>query len=289
MEFICVIDIQPSQTAWMADVILPETTYLERLDPIFAPPFTQKYMMARQPVVAPQYQSKTILEILQGISAELDKRHEFETKLSDAFNFTMEDYVDAQLKPQPMDRAAFLKEGIWVEPKQPVAFGKYRSGAVKFKTPSGKLEFVSERFRRNGYPVLPEYEPFKEQAGKQRLITGHMAQFTHSANQNNPWLNSLSPENEAWITPKLAQEKGISNGEYVRVRSDVGEVKIKALVTPKIRKDTVFIVHGFGSSSGGQTTSKGRGGADQVLMQSAADTISGNQAMHETFVEIIKA
>ena len=88
---------------------------------------------------------------------------------------------------------------------------------------------------------------------------------------------------------KVAQQKGISNGEYVWVRSAAGAVKIKALVTPKIRKDTVFMVHGFGSNSTAQTTSKGRGGADQNVIQSHADVISGNQAMHETWVESSKA
>ena len=43
------------------------------------------------------------------------------------------------------------------------------------------------------------------------------------------------------------------------------------------------------NSKGGHNTLAGRGGADQVLMKSAADVISNNQAMHETFVEISKA
>ena len=87
----------------------------------------------------------------------------------------------------------------------------------------------------------------------------------------------------------MAREKGIRDGEYVIVRSPVGEVKIKAYVTPRIRPDTVFICHGFGTNSAGQTTLYGKGGADQVLMQSQADTITNNQALHETWVEIIKA
>ncbi len=289
MDFICAIDIQPSQTAWMADIILPETTYLERLDPLFSPGGTRKYIAIRQPAVPPMHESKTILDIIKGVAAELDKHHEFETPLSDAFDFTIEEYVDAQLKGAPIDRKTLMKEGIWLEPEKPVVFGEYRSGKKKFKTPSGKMELVSERFRRNGYPTLPEYESFKEVPGKLRLLTGHMAQFTHAANQNNPWLNSLYPENEAWINPEVARERGIKNGDYVRVKSEAGEVRIKALVTPKIRKDSVWMVHGFGSNSTGQTAVKGKGGADQRLMSSAADTISNNQAMHETFVDIVKA
>ncbi len=68
----------------------------------------------------------------------------------------------------------------------------------------------------------------------------------------------------------------------------MSEITIKAYVTPRIRPDTVFITHGFGTNSAGQTTLYGKGGADQVLMESKADKISNNQALHETFVEITK-
>ena len=119
-------------------------------------------------------------------------------------------------------------------------------------------------------------------------MTGRPAWYTHSSNQNNPWLNALQPENDIWIHPDVAHAKGIRDGEVVRVRSAAGEVRIKALVTPRIRKDTVYMAHGFGSRSTGQTTVKGRGGADETLMVSQADTITNNQAMHETFVEILK-
>ena len=128
-----------------------------------------------------------------------------------------------------------------------------------------------------------------EEPGKQRLVTGRYAFFTHSANQNNRWLNALHPENDIWINPDVARAKGIEDGDYVMVRSPVGEQRIKAYVTPRIRPDTVFISHGFGTNSAGQTTLYGKGGADQVLMESRADTITNNQALHETWVEITKA
>jgi thiosulfate reductase/polysulfide reductase chain A len=288
MDFICVIDIQPSQTAWMADVILPETTYLERLDPIWAPAGELQYINIRQPVVKPLYESRTILEIIQGLAPVLDKRHQFETPLAEVFNFTMEQFVDAQLDPLPVDRSQLIKTGIWVAPSTNEKLGEYRSGKKSFKTPSGKIEFVSERFRRNGYDALPIYESPKLEPGKQRLVTGRYAWFTHSANQNNRWLNALLPENTVWINPDLAKQKGIKDGDYVNVSSDAGDVTIKAKVTPRIRYDTVYITHGFGTNSAGQTTLFGKGGADQVLMTSKADEITNNQALHETFVEITR-
>ncbi len=289
MDFICTIDIQPSQTAWMSDVVLPETTYLERLDPVCSRPGTRKFLAVRQPVIKPVGESRTLLEIIQGLAPELDRRYEFETPIVDAFNFTMEDYVDAQLARAPVDRQTLLKQGIWVEEEKPPAFGAYRSGRKLFKTPSGKIEFASERFARNGYDPLPRYEPPEVEPGRQRLITGHMAQFTHAANQNNLWLNELYPENEVWIHPQVAAEKNIEDGDYVRVKSDIAEIRIKAKVTRRIRSDTVYIVHGFGSQSRGQSATYRKGGADQVLMKSAADAITNNQAMHETFVEVLPA
>ncbi len=289
MDFICTIDIQPSQTAWMSDIILPETSYLERLDPVCSRPGTRKFIAIRQPVIEPIGEARTLLDIIKGLAPELDKRHAFETPIADAFNFTMEDYIDAQLKGTPIDRATLMQQGIWVEDEKPLRFGDYRSGKKTFNTPSGKIEFVSERFARNGYDPLPVYESPVEEPGKQRLITGHMAQFTHAANQNNSWLNTLYPENELWINPAVAKNKAIKNGDYVLVKSDAGETRIKAKVTRRIRSDAVFMVHGFGSQSQGQALAYHKGGADQVVMKSAADVITNNQAMHETFVEVTPA
>lgn len=289
MDFICAIDVQPSETAWMADIILPETTYLERLDPLWAPGSPRKYVAIRQPVVAPQHESKTILEIIQGLAKALDAKREFDTPLSDVFDFTIEEFIDAQLQGLPVDRHTLMQEGIWLAPEEKKTYGAFRSGQKKFDTPTGKIEFVSERFRRNNLPVLPEYEPPKKVAGMQRLVSGRHAWFTHQrGHANNLWLHELYPENEAWIHPDIAKQKGISEGEMVLVKSSVGEIKIKAKVTPRIRKDTVFVCHGFGGMSAGQSTAKGKGGADFMLMESASDAITDNQATHETFVEVLK-
>jgi thiosulfate reductase/polysulfide reductase chain A len=289
MDFICAIDVQPSQTAWMADIILPETTYLERLDPLWATPARQKFIAMRQPVVKPQHEAKTLLNMIKGIAKRLDKKHEFETSLVAAFDFTMEDYIDAQLKGAPVDRATLMRDGLWTEADIKYTIGDFRSGKKKFDTPSGKVEFVSERFARNGYPPLPSYTPPKEESGKQRLVTGRHAWFTHTSNQNNAWLHDLYPENELWINPEVARGKGIASGDYVKVRSAVGEARVKALVTTKIRKDTVFLCHGFGSEVAGQKLAYRKGASDELLMKSHADVISNNQAMHETFVDVVKA
>jgi formate dehydrogenase major subunit len=50
-----------------------------------------------------------------------------------------------------------------------------------------------------------------------------------------PWLAELQPEVFVEISPELAQEKNIRNLDFVRVSSARGQVRVKALVTRRLR------------------------------------------------------
>jgi thiosulfate reductase/polysulfide reductase chain A len=65
-------------------------------------------------------------------------------------------------------------------------------------------------------------------------------------------------------------------------------VRIKARVTPEIRPDCVFMLHGFGKKSPWLKRVHGVGAADAVLLETAWDKVSGNAALHETFVKLEK-
>ena len=59
-------------------------------------------------------------------------------------------------------------------------------------------------------------------------LTGTMSRWL-------PWLAELMPELFCEISPELAGEKGIRNGEYVTIRTARGEVEARALVTRRMR------------------------------------------------------
>jgi len=65
-------------------------------------------------------------------------------------------------------------------------------------------------------------------------LTGTMSRWL-------PWLAELMPELFCEISPELAKEKGVKNGEYVTIRTARGEVQARALVTRRIRP---FMVDG---------------------------------------------
>ena len=54
-----------------------------------------------------------------------------------------------------------------------------------------------------------------------------------------PWLSELMPELFCEISPELASEKGVRNGEYVTITTARGEIEAHALVTRRMRPFTL--------------------------------------------------
>jgi len=73
LDLVVVIDTMPSDTAMMADVILPECTYLEREDPVKSFPGVEPSIALRQKIIDPMYETKPVIEIMKGLSEKLSK------------------------------------------------------------------------------------------------------------------------------------------------------------------------------------------------------------------------
>jgi len=77
--------------------------------------------------------------------------------------------------------------------------------------------------------------------------------------------------------------------ELVRVRSEVGEVVLPALVTEGIRPDCVYMTPGYGHLSKGLRNAYNHGASDSEVHVTYTDPISGGQALTQTFVTVEKA
>jgi thiosulfate reductase/polysulfide reductase chain A len=283
MDFIGVIDVQMSDTAWYADVIFPESTYLERQDPVEVLSGMVPVVVYRQAAIKPLHDTKTTLEISQGLAKRLN--------LSQYFDYTIDQWIDAEVKELPLEAPLdyLKKHGVWVPPGGP-KYGSTLTLEHRFITKSGKIELYSERLQEAGYDPLPKYTtPLQPPSGQYRLILGRRAYFTQANTTNNPWLNQFCPDNQLWIHPNSARDAGIADGELVEVASTVGAVKLKAHVTQEIRPDCVFMLHGYGKKSKWQRLVAGKGGADAEILETAWDKVSGGGAFHETFVKVRKA
>ncbi|MBD3868206.1 MAG: molybdopterin-dependent oxidoreductase [Acidobacteria bacterium] len=278
MEFVVVTDIMPTDTAWLADVILPESSYLEREDPVVGFQDPYPFLSMRNKVVDPVHDTKPNFEIMQELSRRLG--------FPEFFDYKIKAMQRAQLEPFGLEPESLEATGMWSDRKERT-YGKSLKEGYRFRTPSGKIELASERFRRRGYNPVPVYEPQDAIPGNQfKLLVGKNAYFTHASNQNNPWLHELMPDNGLWLNSKPAAQRGISNGDIVRVKSAVGEVEVRAIVTERIRPDCVHLPHGFDHISPLMSRVHGAGACDSDLLISREDHISGNAALHETLVTV---
>jgi thiosulfate reductase / polysulfide reductase chain A len=283
MDFIAAIDIQMSDFAWYADVVFPESTYLERTDPVEVLSGIWPVVVLRQPAIKPMHDTKPCLEIVQGLAKRLG--------LGQYFDYTIEQWNDAAVKELPLEMPLeyLKKHGVFTPPGAP-KYGTTLNPEHRFVTKSGKIELYSERLQEMGHDPLPVYQaPVDPPAGKFRLVIGRKAFYTHANSTSNPWLFDFAPENRLWINPVSAQSAGIGDGDSVEVASSVAAVRLRAKVTQEIRPDCVFMLHGFGKRSPWLKRAYNRGGSDAAILETAWDKVSGNAAMHETFVRVRKA
>jgi thiosulfate reductase/polysulfide reductase chain A len=164
---------------------------------------------------------------------------------------------------------------------------------IKFTTPSGKIEFISEKMSKAGFDSFAAYvSPKKPEEGSFRLAFGRTAVHTHAQSQNNIYLNEIISENTLWINAKEAAKLGIGDGDLVEVSTDGYTGSIRAHVTPHIHPETVFMLHGFGSEVPLKTRSFRKGLRDNLFQKGLLETVDpvgGGVAYMEATVTVRKA
>jgi thiosulfate reductase/polysulfide reductase chain A len=279
LEFMMSVDITMSDTAWMADLVLPAPSYLERQDPVsaFLASSACSGVLTRDPIVPAMFESKPVFWIVKEIAKRLD--------LGEHFDFTIEDYRNAQLEKMPEVATALRNDGVYniVGQSHGIHEGK------PFKTRSKKIELFSSRYADKGIDPMPVYNsPKPVPQDHFRIVVGRNAYITQSASTNNALLWELEHENTLWIHPTPAQRLGIRHDDTVEVKSSAGRGRLKARVTADTRPDTVYMDTGFGVISKGLSKIYGKGACIAEVLEDPADEISGNMAMHETIVSVRK-
>jgi thiosulfate reductase/polysulfide reductase chain A len=280
LEFLLTIDITMSDTAWMADLVLPSQSYLERLDPCSALQGSSACacVVKRDPVIAPMFEAKPLFWMMKELAGRMG--------LGEHFDFSVEDYRKAQLAELPTAEEALDRDGVYYNPSK--LYGIYE-GRI-YKTKSQKIEIFNQRYAEMGLDPLPVYhKPEEPSLGRFRLVVGRNAVITQSSSTNNSLLQEFQPSNHLWLNPRPARDLGLSDGDWVRVTSPAGSQLIQVKVTGRVRPDTVYMHTGFGVISPDLSRVKGKGAAIADVLVDRMDDISGNMAMHETFVDVSAA
>ncbi|MBK6786525.1 MAG: molybdopterin-dependent oxidoreductase [Betaproteobacteria bacterium] len=275
------IDVRYSETGWYSDVILPESTYLERANILGQLPGPVPVFTMRDQAVAPRFDSRPAWWIFREILRRLGKM--------EALDFeTIEELWNYQLEGTGVTVADMRESGVVRLATSPKLTPRDQ---LKFPTPSGKIEIDSDLLKQAGLPAFPPYEPKTAPSGDQfTLLFGRPPVLAHGQSLNNPILREIAPEQVLWIHPERAGPLGIADGDEVEVSGGGSYVgRLKAKVTPWIHREAVFMLHGYGATVPLATRALGVGVADQRLQHGKLyefDPAGGGNALTETIVRV---
>jgi thiosulfate reductase/polysulfide reductase chain A len=285
LELVLTVDVLPQDHVAWSDVVLPEATYLERYDDLWACAHKTPYLAIREPAVPPLHQTRPGW----WIAKELGRR----IGLEDFFPWKdAEEYLNQRLSSIGLGLDDVRAQGGVVIQKGKPYLPDFDGAPSPFTTPSGKVELYSAALAKSGHDPLPRYEPTPAPPpGHFRLLYGRSPVHTFGRTQNTPVLNAVQPENEVWLNDGVAAGLGVRDGERVLLENQdgvrSGSVAVK--VTPRIRPDCVYMVHGFGHDAPGMRRAHRRGASDAALQtRYVLDPISGGAGMRVNFVKLVR-
>ena len=275
----CIIAQHPwlENDCLLADIILPANTKLEEEDiatTAWAVPFDS--IMIEDQCIEPVGESKSDYEIVGEIAKKLGMYEDYtEGK-------TVEEWIKygyEGLNVQNLVSWEKLKEkGYYVIPTAP-DWEEVPAGLEKFykdpeknplKTPSGKLEFYSERLAKTfpddkERPPIPKWiekgDTHDERLSSERakkypllIMSNHGRWRVHAQCDDITWTREIPTckvkgwdgymYEPVWINPQDAEKRGIKNGDIVKVFNERGIVLCGAYVWERIDPGVVYVDHG---------------------------------------------
>ncbi|MBI2937569.1 MAG: molybdopterin-dependent oxidoreductase [Thaumarchaeota archaeon] len=313
MEFVVAVDTHISETADLADIIIPGTNYLERYD-ITSNWVTFQSLSLRQPVVKSWINGLTETEFFMRLATKMGLK---------GFDMPYEQYLSDKIKAGigiTLDELKLLPGAVWIG--KGTTYEKFKSkvtvpdgattdpttGVVKdkanavigvniggtvmkgFNTPSRKFEFYSNQMKTKGLNPLPDYMPTEDRPNAEYpyyFVSWKPQEHTHTRTQNNVWLVEMLGSNPIWINTKTAEKLGLAEGDDSYIESLTGKIKSKVHVTNEVHPEVVAFPRGFGHWRLGNIA-KGKGSHDGWILPGKAERISGMARNKEAAVRIIK-
>jgi anaerobic selenocysteine-containing dehydrogenase len=238
----------PTDTAMYADLLLPATTQLEHFDIHSA--YGHFYVQTSEPAIDPLYEAKSNNDVF----CLLGMRMGYEREL---FEVSDEDLAQEALSLNGASlfppRDGFLnislerlrQEGP-LRLNVPKDYAPFAQGG--FGTPSGKCELFSPTLAQQGKDPLPYYMPPHEDPQTQpelaaryplQMICPPVPAFLNSSFVNVDSLRQAAGEPTAEIHVHDAQQRGILNGDKVKVFNDRGAFLARAVVGETVKQGVV--------------------------------------------------
>ncbi|MGH3714284.1 MAG: molybdopterin oxidoreductase family protein [Micromonosporaceae bacterium] len=238
LDFLVVSDIVLSESAALADVVLPTAQWAEEDGTMTN---LEGRVIRRRAASPPPDAVRTDLEILHGLASRLGHGSRFPTEPETVFEELRRASAGGPADYSGISYRRIDAEGgvFWpcpaAGPDGDDHPGTPRLFTERFATPDGRARFVAVEARPPAEDVDPDYPIY--------LTTGRvLAQY-----QSGAQTRRIAPLNEAAggpyveLHPDLAERLDVADGELVRVTSRRGSTVAPARYSLQIRPDTVFM------------------------------------------------
>ncbi|SDL82768.1 trimethylamine-N-oxide reductase TorA [Aliiruegeria lutimaris] len=267
-ETIIVNEINWTQTARFADIVLPVCTNFEKNDMSMVSEQNVGIVAMKQ-AIEPLFESKSDFEIFAEISKRLGFEREFTEGRDEAGwleHIYAEGLKDAEKKGVEMpDFETFWNETFYQEfpvteaAKYEVTHASFREDPLlnPIATPSGMFEIYSRRIEGYNYDDCPPHpawmEPIERLGGAMsdkyplHVNTQHPTYRLHSQLDNNTALHDaykVQGREPMYISPADAEARGIADGDIVRIFNDRGQCLAGAVISDTLSPNHIRLSEG---------------------------------------------
>jgi anaerobic selenocysteine-containing dehydrogenase len=235
--FVCVHEQFMTETAKMADVVLPATMFLEH-DDVYQGGGHQ-YIILGPKAVEPPDGCRSNHEVICALAERVGAEHP-------GFAMTPRELIDWTLRKSGWGTLAELERNRWIDCQPDFATAHYIRG---FAWPDGKFRFKPDwpnvPFRSpchagpvDAMPSLPGHWPVIEEADAQhpfRLATSPARNFLNSTFNETPTSRARERRPEVMMHPDDAARHGIADGDAVLLGNSRGVIRLHARLFDGVR------------------------------------------------------
>jgi anaerobic selenocysteine-containing dehydrogenase len=221
--FVCVHEQFMTETAAMADIVLPATTFLEHDDVYIASGHT--FLQVTRKIIEPYAESRSNHDVLRGLARRLGASHP-------GFEMTEWEIIDHLLKASGLPDAETVHANHWHDCAGTFEDMHFLNG---FETKDRRFHFKPDwsRFGRDHavMPALPGYFDVIDHANEEhpfRLVTAPARSYLNSTFTETPGSRAREERPRVKIHPRTARELGIEEGMPVRLGNRQGTVVVEA-------------------------------------------------------------
>ncbi|WFB49150.1 trimethylamine-N-oxide reductase TorA [Vibrio coralliilyticus] len=265
LQTVVTVEFAWTATCRFSDIVLPACTQFERNDIDVYGSYSGKGLIAMHRLVDPLFQSKTDFEIFTELSRRFGRHNEY-TRGMDEMQWVRSLYDDCRAANKgKFDMPSF--DDFWEQSVLDFGEGKPWVRHADFRedpeinalgTPSGFIEITSRKIGRYGYEHCQEHPMWFEKTERSHggpgsdkfpfwLQSCHPDKRLHSQMCESEEFRAtyaVQGREPVYINPQDAKEKGIKDGDLVRVFNDRGQLLAGAVLMDSYARGVIRIEEG---------------------------------------------